>query len=198
MEYDVETVAANTEINGGRIYFSGLNESMLILLAYALCLEPGMAHKLGALKPFGLGSVSFSVSGLFYRDMARPLDSIESQGLKGSVTPDLFDDIAYNYLKRIMRYPEASEADKYLFMYPPFNPRANSPEEKGFATVENAGMTIAAGNTDRRDCAMPQIPQSPPGHPTPVKSKKQPCSSTITRSKPSTSSMSWAGGIIPI
>lgn len=172
-EYQVNAVPAGTVIQGGRIYFKGLNETMLMFLAYALGLEPGMAHKLGALKPFGFGSVTFSVNDLYHREITCPLNPIKHSELRGRVPLDIFDPVAYNYLKRIMRFPKENESKHYLFIYPPFNSDRSKPaEERGFAYVENADRSATPGNVDRSDCAMTKNPASPPGHPEPGKSKK--------------------------
>jgi len=174
VKYDAQSVKQNSVIPNGRIYFRDLPETMLTLLAYSLMLpEMNMAHKLGALKPFGFGSVRIEVDELFYRDMVNPLNPIESQGLKGKLVGSLIDQVSYRFLKKIMHFPEPDEKKDYLFIYPPFNPGGNTPEEKGFAVVEQVyDRHLAPGNVNRSDCAVKQTATSPPGHPTPGKSKK--------------------------
>ncbi len=173
-KYNVEAVEPGAAITNGRIYFRDLPETMLTLLAYSLMLpEMNMAHKLGALKPFGFGSVKIEIDELFYRDMANPLNPIESQGLKGKLVGSLIDQASYRFLKKIMHFPEPDEKKDYLFIYPPFNPGGNTSEEKGFAVVEQVyDRHLAPGNVNRSNCSGKQTRTSPPGHPTPGKSKK--------------------------
>jgi len=173
-EYNVEAVEPGTTITNGRIYFTDLPETMLTLLVYSLMLpEMNMAHKLGALKPFGFGSVRIEVDGLFYRDMANPLKPIESQGLKGKLVGSLIDQVSYRFLKKIMHFPEHGEEKDYLFIYPPFNPKGHTAEEKGFAVVERVyDRHLASGNVNRSNCSGKQTRTSPPGQPIPGKSKK--------------------------
>ncbi|MDL1980540.1 MAG: RAMP superfamily CRISPR-associated protein, partial [Deltaproteobacteria bacterium] len=173
-EYNVEAVESGAAIANGRIYFRDLPETMLTLLAYSLMLpEMNMAHKLGALKPFGFGSVKIEVDGLFYRDMANPLKPIESQGLKGKLVGSLINQVSYRFLKKIMHFPEDGEEKDYLFIYPPFNPGGKTSEEKGFAVVERVyDRHLAPGNVNRSNCSVKLTATSPPGHPTPGKSKK--------------------------
>jgi RAMP superfamily protein len=173
-EYNVEAIEPGAAITNGRIYFRNLPETMLTLLAYSLMLpEMNMAHKLGALKPFGFGSVRIEIDELFYRDMANPLRQIESQGLKGKLVGSLIDQVSYRFLKKIMHFPDDEEKKDYLFTYPPFNPRGKTSEEKGFAVVERAyDRHPAPGNVNRSDCAVKQTATSPPGHPIPGKSSK--------------------------
>lgn len=173
-KYNVEALEPGTTITNGRIYFTDLPETMLTLLAYSLMLpEMNMAHKLGALKPFGFGSVRIEVDELFYRDMANPLNPIESQGLKGKLVGSLIDQVSYRFLKKIMHFPEDGEEKDYLFIYPPFNPKGHTAEEKGFAVVERVyDRHLAPGNVNRSNCSGKQTGTSPPGHPIPGKSKK--------------------------
>ena len=173
-EYHVEALEPGTAITNGRIYFRDLPETMLTLLVYSLMLpEMNMAHKLGAFKPFGLGSVRIEVDELFYSDMANPLSPIESQGLKGKLVGSLIDQVSYRFLKKIMHFPEDGEEKDYLFIYPPFNPKGKTAEEKGFAVVEQVyDRHLAPGNVNRSNCSVKQTATSPPGHPTPGKSKK--------------------------
>jgi CRISPR/Cas system CSM-associated protein Csm3 (group 7 of RAMP superfamily) len=176
-KYDAQSIKQNSIIPNGRIYFRDLPETMLTLLAYSLMLpEMNMAHKLGALKPFGFGSVRIEVDELFYRDMANPLNPIESQGLKGKLVGSLIDQVSYRFLKKIMHFPEDGEEKDYLFIYPPFNPGGNTSEEKGFAVVERVyDRHLAPGNVNRSNCSVKQTATSPPNHPTPGKSKKTLC-----------------------
>ncbi|MCK5721738.1 MAG: hypothetical protein KAI84_04320 [Gammaproteobacteria bacterium] len=173
-KYNVEAVEPGAAITNGRIYFRDLPETMLTLLAYSLMLpEMNMAHKLGALKPFGFGSVKIEIDELFYRDMANPLNPIESQGLKGKLVGSLIDQASYRFLKKIMHFPEPDEKKDYLFIYPPFNPGGKTSEEKGFAVVEQVyDRHLAPGNVNRSNYSGKQTRTSPPGHPTPGKSKK--------------------------
>ncbi len=136
-EYKVETVVPGTEILNARIYFSDLPEPMLNLLVFSLMLESGMAHKLGALKPFGFGSVQLIPDGLLCRDMAAPLENLrEPEQLRFAVNDSLFDEQARRFLEKIMYVPKPEEKKDWIFVYPRFRPGRNvSPEEKGFAAV---------------------------------------------------------------
>ena len=174
VEYHAQSVKQDSVIPNGRIYFRDLPETMLTLLAYALMLpEMNMAHKLGALKPFGFGSVRIEIDELLYRDMANPLNPIETQGLKGKLVGSLIDQVSYRFLKKIMHFPEDGEEKDYLFIYPPFNPKGKTAEKKGFAVVEQVyDRHLAPGNVNRSNCSAKQTASSPPGHPTPEKSSK--------------------------
>jgi len=174
VKYDAQSVKQNSVIPNGRIYFRDLPETMLTLLAYSLMLpEMNMAHKLGALKPFGFGSVRIEVDELLYRDMANPLNPIESQGLKGKLVGSLIDQVSYRFLKKIMHFPEDGEEKDYLFIYPPFNPGGKTSEEKGFAVVERVyDRHLAPGNVNRSNCSVKKTAPRPPGHPIPGKSSK--------------------------
>ena len=150
VEYQVEAIPAGATIGGGRIDFTDLPESLLTLLAYAVALEPGMAHKLGGRKPYGFGSVALAIDGLDYRYMDEPLQPIKPEGLRGRLDTKLLDLGAYKRLKRILHFPQRGEEGDYLFVYPPFNPRGKDPEQRGFATVERAvGDPPKPGNSQK-------------------------------------------------
>ncbi|MEE4355057.1 MAG: RAMP superfamily CRISPR-associated protein [Desulfococcaceae bacterium] len=137
-KYDVESLAPGEEITGGRIYFSDLPEAMLNLLVFSLVLEKGMVHKLGALKPFGFGSVQLIPDGLLCRDMKNPLAPLkEPEQLKFKVNPVLFDGQARRFLERIMYFPRTVQENRdRVFVYPPFRTNEKTDGEKaGFAML---------------------------------------------------------------
>ena len=72
-----------------------------------------------------------------------------------------------------MHFPEDGEVNAYLFVYPPFNTKGNTAEEKGFAVVEQVyDRALASGNVNQSNCSAKQTATNPPGHPTPKKSSK--------------------------
>ncbi len=173
--YKVQAIAPCTTLRGGRIYFHDLPEAMLPLLAYAVNLENGLAHKLGALKPFGYGSIQLQIEGLYYKNADDPFTPLQSRGLKCSLDKRIIDPIAYKCLKQIMRFPDKDKQGQYLFLYPPFNTDRNErdPEKKGFALVERVyDRHLAAGNVRRKNCVQPKQAPNPPGRPSPGKSQK--------------------------
>jgi len=180
-QYYAQAVKPDSVIPNGRIYFKDMPETMLTLLVYSLMLpEMNMAHKLGALKPFGFGSVKIEVDGLCLRDMAKPLKSFQPykekciNGFKEMLISALIDQKSYRFLEKIMHFPIPEEKKDYLFIYPPFNTTKKiSNKEKGFAALERVDDNqLLPGNVNRSNCSAKQTATSPPGHPTPGKSKK--------------------------
>jgi CRISPR/Cas system CSM-associated protein Csm3 (group 7 of RAMP superfamily) len=139
VEYKVDTIAAGTKIQNGKIYFVDMPKSLLSLVAWAITLDPDMAHKLGGLKPFGFGSVKLEITEIRFR-AANDSFSLQKQnpGLGTACRKDLRFDPAYQSLKRVLHWPSAEEMSHYLFTYPYFNQTKNAtPEQKGFAQVAN-------------------------------------------------------------
>ena len=141
IEYDVECLPQGADLPAGRIYFADMPEPMLRLLTYALCFrreDADMRHKLGALKPYGYGSIEIAIDGrkCLRRDMANPFADLASWTPASART--IFDSRAWRYLKRIMHYPTTAEQRDYIFVYPHYRqeerggPRLNA-EQKGFA-----------------------------------------------------------------
>ncbi len=140
-EYDVEAIKPGASIHGGRVYFTDMPEALLKLLVYGLVLEEDMAHKLGALKPFGFGSVRFAVTTVKKKDMGDPFGPLGvDENMKTIRKQDLDEKLifpeAYEKLKKILHFPGESEKRNYLFIYPPFNTRGANCDQKGFACVE--------------------------------------------------------------
>jgi len=137
VEYDVEAIDGGCKITNGRIYFTDLPEPMLKLLVYSLTLDRSMAHKLGALKPFGFGSVKIRVESLLCKDMGNPFGALEPKELSANLVEGLIDKRAFRLLKKIMHFPSTAKKENYVFLYPPFRPgKGVSDREKGFACVE--------------------------------------------------------------
>lgn len=138
-EYDLETIPLDQKIPGGRMSFIDLPESILKLLVYSLLLGGDMAHKLGALKPFGFGSVKFIDVDIRCRNTTDPFDPIKSTALSLDRSFHcLLDMKAYSVLEKIMHFSTDSERDSFVFVYPPYNTSGINPEAKGFAQVEEA------------------------------------------------------------
>lgn len=53
------------------VRFMNLDEDDLALLVYALCLEPGLRHKIGLAKPLGFGSVHSTLKSAIDQDMTQ-------------------------------------------------------------------------------------------------------------------------------
>ncbi|RJQ59470.1 MAG: hypothetical protein C4530_09205 [Desulfobacteraceae bacterium] len=173
-EYEVESLDANLEIQKGRIYFTDLPESLLLLLVFALDLSPDMGHKLGALKAFGFGSIRIETQDFLYRETTQPFAPLKSRSLEGTIPGELFDPTAFNFLKKILHFPAKKEESDYVFIYPPYNQQRNANNEtRGFAVVERVeDSRIPHGNVDRSNCAQVSGSYGPAGHPEPGKSKK--------------------------
>jgi hypothetical protein len=139
VEYQVDALRPGTIIPGGRIYFTDMPERLLKFLIYWMELENNMAFKLGALKPFGFGSVSMKVTGVFYREMDAPLDPIKPRPIeKGAFDSELIYRPAYEKLNKIMHFPTEKQKEDYVFVYPVYRQQLKNPKDKGFAQPETA------------------------------------------------------------
>ncbi len=137
--YDVETLPPhNTQTLTGRLYFKDLPEEMLRLVVNALELPPAngvvMAHKIGALRPFGFGSLRFAVDRLEARQHDSLFAPLTAQNVAHWRTPqqeNLYYDRAKILLGKILQWPDATRMSRFKFQYPPFT-------KQGFAQFENA------------------------------------------------------------
>ncbi len=66
-KYKVEAMIENSKSDVFRIYFDGISNQLLNLITYSLALPLNIYHKIGFGKPFGFGSVKFSVEEIRYR-----------------------------------------------------------------------------------------------------------------------------------
>lgn len=156
--YDVEAVAPESVITGGRIDFRDLPKSLLLFLLYALDLNqdldtlPRMAHKLGGLKPFGFGSVALTINKIVHRPSKGLPGPLNSEDPEGDIPKDIWHPEAFRCLQKIMHFPQGDESRDFVFVYPPFNPLGSNPEAKGFAMVERAdsgGKGPTPGNSQK-------------------------------------------------
>ncbi|NLW36111.1 MAG: hypothetical protein GXY80_11630 [Syntrophorhabdus aromaticivorans] len=85
--YDVESVSAGKDSQPFSIMFRKLPMSLLRLLLFILSPADSVRHKLGALKPFGFGSVEFAVEKVEIEK--RGFDRLASRSLSGN---DLFSE----------------------------------------------------------------------------------------------------------
>lgn len=149
-----ETTELKDDITGS-IRFSDLPKSMLDLLLFSLSPGDQFAHKLGALKPLGFGSVQFIVREVEYREMNNVFDDPQcllcnkfddphskNQDLSIQFTDikRFADDTAWNWLETIHKIPDW-DSDDTLFVYPQYSQRASNPYLKGFANPQGRSST---------------------------------------------------------
>lgn len=118
--------------NSFLIFFHDMPEVFLKLLIFALELAPRIRHKLGYGKPYGYGSVKFSVTdGLYHGKEFDDPTSIPVEDLKREIIGELKNSAKTNEegLNQFLYFPSLDELAKilwyeepckYLFMYPFF------------------------------------------------------------------------------
>jgi hypothetical protein len=135
--YQVESIAPRQVVPCGKIFFRDLPLTLIKLLLNAIELDETKAHKLGALKPFGFGSVKLAVNGVNFRLHTQFLDKPQTDRtiIDQEDISSLIDIRAKNWLDKINMLPSKENQKAYKFIYPPFNFSARSDDEKGFALV---------------------------------------------------------------
>ena len=175
IKYDLECIkpSAQNKITEGRIFFNDLPSSILKLLIFALRPNNDIAHKLGGLKPFGFGSVRFKLDKLEYRPtddiFAQPISNISD--LNEIFNGPLVDEIAWNWLQRILHFPTEKEKDDFIFIYPFFRTFKRKAIKEW---CENKGKQFQDYNLDKYDMgfANPELSFNDDDYPEPGKSKK--------------------------
>ncbi|MFN3396717.1 MAG: hypothetical protein ACK4Z9_08010, partial [Thermodesulfovibrionales bacterium] len=130
-QYNIQCLDKDKSTDSFRIYFDRVPEKLIKLLCTCLCMPPGskMRHKLGYGKPFGYGSVEFSISKIMLRtekpaSFPEPLISEDLNILiktwKDNEINEFIDESSLNKLARILTW-DANDNRTLIFTYPPFN-----------------------------------------------------------------------------
>lgn len=146
MEVKTEVVRAGSLSQPFTLRFEGLPARLLQLLLFVLCPPGRTRHKLGALKPFGFGSVELVVNrleldpvGLGLLDAA-PASRDGNEHLEAAreappfIEAELLNEQAWAWLRHILHCPEVM-GERWLFVYPPYHQAGRDVSEKGFAKV---------------------------------------------------------------
>ena len=154
-KYDVECIKDDIVSNKFNITFHKIPETLLKLFLKILCPNNTVHHKLGALKPFGFGSIQFNIEkilieksgsdklgsininggdGIFKEDAELKNWVINNSAGKELLFPDLVNPTSWEWLRFILYCPCELNTKDRLFIYPVFRKdRELSPVEKGFA-----------------------------------------------------------------
>ena len=140
-KYRVQSIIENRVLPNGKLFFKSLPLKMVMLLRFAMELEPGMAHKLGALRPFGFGSIRIKNLTTCLRKQVSVFEKYQEE--KSDVKIDEFasilDKVALEWLRKISscQMDMENQNSDNLFIYPPFDMQAKG-ELRGFAQIETA------------------------------------------------------------
>lgn len=131
--YNAESLKKDKSSDKFRIYFENIPASLIYFLARSICPSDNIKHKLGFAKPFGFGSVDFTIHKLSYRkyrdsfpavfnvienvdpeDIVSAIDDLDASTFNRNMYTHKFN---YEMLKRVLDISKIKEA---MYLYPPY------------------------------------------------------------------------------